>query len=188
MLDLHPFKTKALSSTIIAGAGDLTCQYIVQTSEKKDGKKSFVVDWVRTARFASLGGVLVAPCIHYWYGWLMTAIPGITVKATVIRTLLDQLVFAPLFIPTFFTALMGLEGTTSLSVIKERLEGNFLETLKTNWMLWIPAQLINFGFMPAKYQVLFSNVVGLVWNTYLSFMSTQKKVEVDGSVEKVKDQ
>jgi len=134
-------------------------------------------------RFASLGGILVAPCIHYWYGWLMTAIPGVTVKATIVRTCLDQFVFAPLFIPTFFTALMGLEGTTNLTEIRTRLEANFMDTLKTNWMLWIPAQLINFGFMPAKYQVLFSNVVGLAWNTYLSFMSSQNKEVIEVALE-----
>lgn len=30
---------------------------------------------------------------------------------------------------------------------------------------------INFKFLPTKYQVLFSNGVGFLWNVYLSFQS-----------------
>jgi hypothetical protein len=35
----------------------------------------------------------------------------------------------------------------------------------------VPAQLLNFRFVPGNLQVLFANVVGLFWNSYLSYVS-----------------
>ena len=32
-------------------------------------------------------------------------------------------------------------------------------------------QIVNFGFVPPAYQVLFSNMVGLAWNVWLSFVA-----------------
>ena len=40
-----------------------------------------------------------------------------------------------------------------------------------NLMVWIPAQFLNFSFIPTKYNVLFSNMIGLAWNAYLSYMT-----------------
>jgi hypothetical protein len=51
----------------------------------------------------------------------------------------------------------------------EILNGAWWSAVQTNWYLWIPAQLINFGLVPMQFRVLFSNVVALFWNTYLSW-------------------
>jgi protein Mpv17 len=58
--------------------------------------------------------------------------------------------------------------------------------LIANWSLWIPAQVINFRFVPGKFQVLFSNVVALAWNVYLSFMSHAAETERPISLQKEK--
>jgi Mpv17 / PMP22 family len=44
-----------------------------------------------------------------------------------------------------------------------------LKMLYVNWMIWIPAQGINFKYVPVKYRVLFSNIVAVTWNIYLSY-------------------
>jgi Mpv17 / PMP22 family len=49
---------------------------------------------------------------------------------------------------------------------------NLYQILVANWMLWIPVQTCNFHFIPTKYQVLVSNCVALVWNTYLSYVTS----------------
>lgn len=36
------------------------------------------------------------------------------------------------------------------------------------WIIYVPTQAINFRFIPLKYQVLFSNVIGIFWNGFLS--------------------
>jgi hypothetical protein len=125
-------------------------------------------------------------------------------------------------------ALRSDKGSTAVlcAQIRRKLEADYWDTLVGNWYLWVPAQLINFRFVPNKYQVahtadicccrslafgylvlctaslgdgrpgdrlydvdggscpgwltigslcarqvLFSNLVGFVWNNWLSFQS-----------------
>ena len=67
-------------------------------------------------------------------------------------------------------SVLALEGK-SLPEIKRKIEGEYLEALVANYAVWVPAQFINFYFVPVPFQVLMSNVTGLVWNTYFSFMA-----------------
>jgi protein Mpv17 len=43
--------------------------------------------------------------------------------------------------------------------------------IQANFALWIPAQIVNFSLVPLNYQVLFGNVVALLWNVYLSWVN-----------------
>lgn len=61
-----------------------------------------------------------------------------------------------------------LEGREAPEVIA-KLKEDLPDALVTNWCLWIPAMLINFRFVPGKWQVLYSNMIGFVWNVYLSW-------------------
>ena len=42
------------------------------------------------------------------------------------------------------------------------------DTLKAQWAFWIPAQLINFKYVPVRHQLNFVLVVSLAWTTFLS--------------------
>lgn len=202
-LQTHPLTTKAITSGIIAGAGDLTCQLIVQHRhhsdllqvlriEKKHNvniivgsderntastaatsqiSSSFVFepDVIRTSRFAFLGFALIAPVVHVWYGFLMKKIPGTSLKRVLQRTFLDQACFSPIFVPTFMTSLMILEQTKPFDEIVHIVKRDVGEIIISNWTLWIPAMLFNFKFVPGKWQVLFSNGIGFIWNVYLSW-------------------
>jgi hypothetical protein len=116
----------------------------------------------------------------------MRKIPGNSLKVVLQRTFLDQIRFAPIFIPTFITSLMILESTSESKSTKTITEtivdiSNVLARdvpgiVVTNWALWVPAMLVNFRYVPMQWQVLFSNCVGFVWNTYLSW-KTQEDVD-----------
>lgn len=56
---------------------------------------------------------------------------------------------------------------------------SFLFFSRCSWALWIPAQAVNFYFMPVKFQVLFTNVFELLWNAYLSFAAAGKGAKGD---------
>ena len=66
-----------------------------------------------------------------------------------------------------------MEGTGNAE-IQQALVREYAGVMKANWLLWIPAQLANFKLVPLKYQVLFTNVVELVWNAFLSYAATGK--------------
>ena len=99
-----------------------------------------------------------------------------TVSAGALQRLgLDQLLFAPFFIGTFFTCLLTLEvgghgtgqGIAGVPIaefvydllqgksgqIKPKLQHDLLPAVIANWKLWIPFQFINFRLVPPPLQV-----------------------------------
>lgn len=188
-LETQPFLTKGLTSGFIAGLGDFLCQLVsssnpslTQSSNKeKHGGSTSVWDFLfvnengwdipRTIRFCLIGTFWVAPVTHVWYRTLsMRLVPGPSTAARVTqRVALDQLGFGPIFTTSFMSWLWLLEGRDD---IVRQLQAAIPDMIVAGWTLWIPAMSINFSVVPIKYQVLFSNVVALIWNVYLSYKSS----------------
>ena len=159
LLARHPLPTKAITSGLICGAGDCACQLIQSSTDVGEGGggKAAPFSVQRLANFTFLGGALVGPTLHVWYGVLNRKvtqchtsrlqarlacgrcpcdrhclatglarltrhktpnlrirnnwqITGDSARAVLTRLGLDQLVFAPLFIPTFMASISALEG------------------------------------------------------------------------------
>lgn len=206
-LDTHPLTTKCITSGLIAGSGDLTCQYLSsqsgsstsQQQEEEEGaivqKNQSTIDPIRTLRFFTLGSLFVAPVIHLWYGFLMTSIPGSSISVIVKRLFFDQALFAPIFLPTFISGLTFLEHFTSTgdehnslhnhgddlySRVLTRLQNDVPDALVVNWFTWIPAMAFMFRYVPGKFQVLYSNCIGFFWNGYLSWRTHEGEREEGG--------
>ncbi|RHY92021.1 hypothetical protein DYB26_009408 [Aphanomyces astaci] len=96
-LEAYPLTTKCLTSAGIAGTGDVLCQVAFES-------KPF--DVRRFATFTALGGVFIAPTLHVWYGFLNRVVAGTAATAVATRLVLDQFVFAPSFLATFFGVLL----------------------------------------------------------------------------------
>mmetsp|Transcript_27258 Transcript_27258/g.56823 ORF Transcript_27258/g.56823 Transcript_27258/m.56823 type:complete len:266 (-) Transcript_27258:249-1046(-) len=205
-LDTHPLTTKIITSGLISGSGDLLCQYLTSKRSSSDDESNNDIEkyqpfnWMRTLRFTILGSFLVAPTVHAWYGFLMSSIPGSGVVAIAKRLFCDQGLFAPLFLPTFLSCLTVLEHVTPdgsddennnnthvsddddsdlFSRITARLVNDVPDALVVGWSMWIPSMGFMFAFVPGKFQVLFSNGVGFVWNAYLSW-KTHEGEEAEG--------
>ncbi|EFJ52964.1 hypothetical protein VOLCADRAFT_102925 [Volvox carteri f. nagariensis] len=159
-LETNPLFTKALTCALLNALGDIFCQFFIE-----GGKW----DIRRTSIFTFMGLALVGPTLHYWYSLLNRLIPARGATGAGLQLLLDQGVFAPLFLATFISVLFTIEGKSHL--VRSKLEQDLLETVKVNWVLWIPAQYLNFRFVPPNLQVLTANIVALIWNTYMSFQS-----------------
>ena len=104
--------------------------------------------------------------------------PGESAAAVGKRLLLDQLCFAPCFIPAFTTTMLFLEGAPSPLAAAREQWGSLVVA---NWKLWVPAQLINFGLVPPHFQVLFANGVATCWNVYLSWATHSQRPRVDST-------
>ncbi|XP_047323263.1 protein SYM1 [Impatiens glandulifera] len=159
LLEKHPILTKSITSAILTLIGDITCQIFIDQVPSLDLKRTFV--------FTILGLVLVGPTLHIWYMYLNRLVSVTGASGALIRLLVDQCVFSPIFIGVFMTSLMILEGRSSQVVPK--LKQEWVSSLIANWQLWIPFQFLNFRFVPPQFQVLFANVVALVWNVILSY-------------------
>ena len=161
LLETNPLVTKAVTSGVLAGAGDFICQCWIE--------KSSNLNWKRFCTFTFLGTVYVGPVLHVWYGALGRRLPGVSTSAVMGRLAAGQFVFAPSFVASFFSALLVLDGKVEEIPIK--LQNDWWSTTQANWSVWIPAQFLNFRYVPPQFQVLFANFVGLLWNSYLSFVS-----------------
>lgn len=164
-LTTNPLATKASTSALLFGLGDVITQSFFS-------KEDF--DLGRIARMSTIGGCVVGPSLHLWYGALNSVLPGVAVKTVACRLVLDQFVFAPVFVGVFFGSLNVLEGKNFAS-LSTQLDLHYYDTLVSNWKVWIPAQIVNFAYVPVRFQVLFANSVGLCWNSYLSWVAFEQK-------------
>jgi protein Mpv17 len=158
-----PVVTKSVTAGVIAFAADIICQKLV----KIEGKVDDGIDWRRTFNFTMMNLLLMGPAGHFWYGFLMTRFQSTGLVTTLQRVVLDQLVFGPLVaLPVMFAVVAILNGKPETAIPK--IQADWKPTVLANWAVWIPAQFINFKFVPAQFQVLFANMIGLGWNIYLS--------------------
>jgi hypothetical protein len=167
LLKERPILTKCVTSGLLSCGADVVCQ--LQFADKTVDKKDTDLDAWRVLKFSGIGAFFVGPVLHYWYGFLASRFIGASLFTTVQRVALDQLFFAPLFIPAFFSIILILDGKPELIV--DKLQSDWASTMITNYSVWIPAMFLNFKFVPPTLQVLFSNGVGFGWNIYLSYMS-----------------
>lgn len=159
LLEKYPVATKAVTSALLTFVGDLICQLAIDQAPSLDIKRTFL--------FTLLGLVLVGPTLHFWYLYLskLVTMPG--ASGAFCRLLVDQFIFAPVFIGVFLSSLLTLEGRPSQIVPK--LQQEWFSSVLANWQLWIPFQFFNFRFVPQQFQVLAANVIALIWNVILSF-------------------
>lgn len=160
-LDKQPLLTKALTSSLLVAVGDIVSQLVIEKVDHLDGR--------RLLNMSIIGGCLIGPTLHFWYGALNRLITGATSAAAIGRLCCDQFLFAPFFIATIFGAIFALEGR--LGALEQHLRTAWPEAIQSNWRLWIPAMFITFRFVPPHLQVLWVNFVALWWNTYLSYKS-----------------
>ncbi|PWA65396.1 mpv17/PMP22 [Artemisia annua] len=159
ILEAHPVWTKAITSALLTFVGDLICQIVIDKKQSPDFK--------RVSIFTFLGMALVGPTLHFWYLYLSKLVTMTGASGALLRLVIDQFIFAPVFIGVFLSTLVTLEG--SPSQVLPKLKQEWLSSVIANWQLWIPFQFLNFRFVPQQFQVLASNVIALVWNVILSY-------------------
>ncbi|GJX83425.1 protein SYM-1 [Tanacetum coccineum] len=159
LLEAHPVWTKAITSALLTFVGDLICQIVIDKKPSPDIK--------RVSIFTFLGMALVGPTLHFWYLYLSKLVTMTGASGALLRLVIDQFIFAPVFIGVFLSTLVTLEG--SPSQVLPKLKQEWLSSVIANWQLWIPFQFLNFRFVPQQFQVLASNVIALVWNVILSY-------------------
>ncbi|XP_014250868.1 mpv17-like protein 2 [Cimex lectularius] len=161
MFDRHLFLTNVSISVTLSGVGDL----IVQSYRKHHGKCK-EIDLTRTKNM-SLTGATVGVLCHNWYKYLDVWLPGHTVSMVLKKVVVDQIVFSPVMLTAFFLTLGVLEKSSWKTIRNELVEkGKIL--YMAEWVVWPPAQVINFYLLPTKYRVLYDNTISLGYDIYTS--------------------
>jgi hypothetical protein len=170
-IDAYPLLVKCVTAGLVAAVGDVGSQMILKGGKNPNSTLLERVQLDRTARFVFMNVFMVGPTLHYWYRWLGIRFPGTSVGSVAKRVFTDEFIFTPLYYPVFLTLLWKLEHGEKLSFTKigSMLWAEMPTLILAEWIIYVPTQSLNFRYVPGKFQVLFSNVVGIVWNGYLSW-------------------
>lgn len=165
--DKYLFYTNVTISVTLSSVGDLLEQcYEISVGEQEK------YDFKRTMHMG-FSGVAVGVLCHHWYKVLDKFIIGKTYDMVAKKLLLDQLIFSPIMIVTFFGS-VALFEENPLQNFKEEMRSKFLTLYRAEWMVWPPAQIINFYFLPTRYRVLYDNTISLGYDIYTSQVKHSK--------------
>ncbi|XP_064596870.1 protein Mpv17-like isoform X2 [Liolophura sinensis] len=159
VLEHYPWTTQSTTTGVLMGAGDVIAQIAV---EKKDSSN---YDYKRSIRFFLFGQIIAGPLLRGWYLTLDKLYKGNSKRATLLKVLTDQTVFAPSFL-TFFIGTMAVMRKEPVEEVKRKIKRDFMPVLITNYKIWPAVQLVNFYFVPFQHRILVVNVVALGWNIY----------------------
>lgn len=123
-------------------------------------------DQIRT-RNMSISGFTIGIFCHVWYRYLDKFIPGYSLKIVLKKVAVDQLIASPVCISTFFLTIGALEYTSREELIQE-IRNKAWKLYAAEWMIWPPAQFVNFYLLPYKYRVLFDNGISLCYDIFTS--------------------
>ncbi|ODV87839.1 hypothetical protein CANARDRAFT_215735, partial [[Candida] arabinofermentans NRRL YB-2248] len=178
-INRRPFLGNAISTALLFGSGDSLAQLLFPLNSNISTLSQF--DPIRTIRGMIYGGIIFSPIGWKWYRFLQNRISfPIKLNAknnknhqqklldTIARVAVDQLIWAPIGVPLYFTAMTLMEGE-GLNSIKKKLNDKYYETLITNWKVWPTFQLANFYFIPLDLRLFSVNFVSIFWNCYMSY-------------------
>ncbi|XP_063623419.1 mpv17-like protein 2 [Cydia splendana] len=168
------FYTNVLISIGISTMGDM-----LEQSYEVYRKKIPGYDLNRTAQMGFSGATAGVIC-HHWYNILDRIIIGRSLDMVIKKLMLDQFVSSPIIILSFFATVAIFEENPWENFTDE-VRDKFLILYKAEWVVWPPAQIINFYFLPTKYRVLYDNTISLGYDIYTS------KVKHDKSLKKERD-
>lgn len=175
MFKKHLFLTNVGISLTLSGVGDILQQHyeLLQGDQQK---------WNHTRTLhMSVTGMTVGIFCHHTYKLLDSFFPGRTLKTVLKKVLVDQLVTSPLCITIFFVTLASLERSNVDTFVKQ-LKQKGWRLYVADWVVWPPAQIINFYFLPTRFRVLYDNTISLGYDVYTSYVAHEIPLKVEAEV------
>jgi len=167
LLQTHPLRTNSISAGCIGAVGDAMAQNIERG--RADAASS---SWnpARTAQMFGFCSAWLGAPMSLWFRFLARKFPdGTPYKITKTLTVHMGLA-APTTNLLFFGYREALHGPreTWAERFAMRMRREFPSTTAYSNLFWIPAQTINFNFVPLHLRPLYLNSAMVVWTTYLS--------------------
>ncbi|CAK1586041.1 unnamed protein product [Parnassius mnemosyne] len=163
--------TNVLLSMTISTVGD-----VLEQSYEIFKKDLQTYDFRRTSQMALSGSTSGIIC-HHWYNFLDKIIIGRSIHNVIKKLLLDQFICSPLIIVSFF-ATVAIFEKNPLENFTGEVQEKFWSLYKAEWVIWPPAQIINFYFLPTKYRVLYDSTISLGYDVYTSHVKHRKSSEI----------
>ncbi|BAM79637.1 similar to peroxisomal membrane protein PMP22 [Cyanidioschyzon merolae strain 10D] len=160
-LQTDPVVTKSISAAIISLVSDLLASSL---SGSKLSSRSLLNQF-------SIGLAIRGPIVHYFHQFLdrvvFARVTNQTQIAVVIaKVIIDQFIFSPPYNALYFL-IIGLLEDRSLAEIGRKIRRELWGVMKTNWIVWTPANIISYYAIPLELRVLWGNLVGIIWTAIL---------------------
>ncbi|XP_018026775.1 mpv17-like protein 2 [Hyalella azteca] len=195
--------TNVSISMALSGCGDLLQQhYKLSSKPAVVAAGVHPYDVVRTVNMTASGASVGMLC-HYWYQFLDRALPGRSLRVIMKKLAVDQILFSPVCLCVFFGSLAVsrkciaaftdhvTENSAKVSSQKDTSHSissqlsNFTEDLRhkgalmyvSEWIVWPPAQLVNFYFLPTRFRVLYDNTISLIYDVFASHIYNDMAIE-----------
>ncbi|XP_031772369.1 mpv17-like protein 2 isoform X1 [Apis florea] len=153
--------TNVTISISLSATGDVLEQYYEILKGEWD-------KWnINRTRNMAISGMSIGIVCHYWYKYLDAKLPGRTINIVLKKVFIDQLVCSPLCIIMFFLTL-GLLEKSKWSDLKNEIIKKAYRLYIAEWVIWPPAQIFNFYFLPTRYRILYDNTISLGYDVYTS--------------------
>lgn len=164
----NPASVGIVTTVLKTSAADIFAQKVIEAKEE--------VDWKRNSVFAGFGLAYLGCWQYYLYTNIFSKITP-TIATTLGQrmvgptlTFIDQCIHHPImYFPAFYLlrgAMAGEAPTESLGKYKSDVWVN----LKALWMVWVPAQLVNFSMVPMHLRIPFVAGVSFAWTVILSVL------------------
>lgn len=164
----HPLAVGIITSGLKTSAADLFAQKIIERKEDFDWNRHSVFC---VFGFAYLGGFqywLYNVKFVQWCEPIRKLVGHIGVAP--LKTAMDQCIHHPfVYFPTFYV-IKALVEDKSASYALNKYKAEIWDSVKALWTIWVPAQIINFAFVPRHLRIPYVAGVSFLWTVVLSVM------------------
>ncbi|TDZ24807.1 Protein SYM1 [Colletotrichum orbiculare MAFF 240422] len=169
----RPLTTQFVSSLVIYFCADLSAQNMSGNEYNPE----------RTVRSLIIGAISSIPS-YKWFIFLSQNFNYTSrLLSLVTKVVVNQVCFTPIFNSYFFGMQAFLAGDNFDQII-ERIRRTVPVSIVNSCKLWPAVTAFSFSFIPMEYRSVFSGVIAVGWQTYLSFLNRQAEaVEEAGEAE-----
>jgi len=170
----HLFATNVCISFGLSGLGDYGQQKLEHSKSTSTAKPKW--NSTRTLHMSTAFGLTSGFLCHFWYKYLDSILPGRGLKIVVTKIAWDQILFSPVCIVACLLVAGRLENKSSEHLVSQTVQlGGRLYLAE--WLIWPPAQFINFAFLPPRFRVVYDNIISLIYDVYTSHVKHEVPVK-----------
>ena len=178
-LNSHPLRTKTLTSLLLMTLSFYTGSVLSPTAPSVNPT---------SLKTSPLFLLLVLPGIHfpitshYYYTWINKTFPGRGLKTTLLKSLIGQLSYGPLYTSIFFLSQLVPLSPPALSLpasvahaarhlLIPKLASDFFPVWRSGVFYWVTVDVLSFSFVPTKWITGFVNLASYFWTVILCVMA-----------------
>jgi len=159
-----PLLVNCVTYGTLYGAAELSQQCLIR---KAFAEKTEDLDLPLVGRYFVLGSTAFPTFLFFWYKILDSRMVGTTPMMVAAKVVVDQAITAPPILATFYTGMSLMEGKEDIFA---ECREKFWPTLMSSCMFWIPAQAVNFTFLPTSWRVVYIGCASFAWINILCIL------------------